>query len=79
MSAQHTPGPWRALYTRVDDASGYQVCHGDLHGKGEATNAANLRLIAAAPDLLAALIAIYDRHNAETMSQARAAIAKATA
>lgn len=29
-------------------------------------------------ELLEALTAIYDRHNAETMAQARAAIAKAT-
>jgi hypothetical protein len=53
--SKHTPGPWHCLYTRVDDASGYQVCHGDLHGKGEETNLANLRLIAAAPELLDAL------------------------
>lgn len=36
------------------------------------------RLIAAAPKLLAALIAIYDRHDADTMTQARAAFAEAT-
>jgi hypothetical protein len=54
LRSLHTQGPWHCLYTRVDDARGYQVCHGDLHGKGERENLANLRLIAAAPELLAA-------------------------
>lgn len=47
----HTPGPWRQLVTRIDDASGYQICHLDLHGKTEAERDANRRLIAAAPKL----------------------------
>ncbi len=50
--SKHTPGPWRELVTRIDDANGYQICHLDLHGKSEAERDANRRLIAAAPDLL---------------------------
>ena len=54
MSKQHTPGPWHVEPSpdRVHfdiRADGVHVPHGS--GKGEA----NARLIAAAPDLLAAL------------------------
>jgi hypothetical protein len=55
MNTKHTPGPWRELVTRIDDANGYQLCHLDLHGKSEAERDANRRLIAAAPALLSAL------------------------
>lgn len=34
--SKHTPGPWIELHTRIDDSSGYQICHLDLHGKSEA-------------------------------------------
>jgi hypothetical protein len=53
--SKHTPGPWRELVTRIDDANGYQICHLDLHGKSEAERDANRRLIAAAPELLSHL------------------------
>jgi hypothetical protein len=54
-AATHTPTPWRELHTRIDDSRGYQIAHLDLHGKSEAERDANRHLIAAAPDLLAAL------------------------
>lgn len=62
--AKYTPGPWRQLQTRIDDASGYQLCHLDLHGKTESERDANRRLIAAAPDLLA-LLQDVDEYLAE--------------
>jgi hypothetical protein len=62
MSTQHTPGPWYALaegitgaeigYRAIIDDDGVTVCNPSPMG------AANARLIAAAPDLLAALQAI---------------------
>lgn len=90
--SKHTPGPWRELVTRIDDANGYQICHLDLHGKSEAERDANRRLIAAAPDLLEALkeaepmldamlknITRYlpEYRNMPALAQARAAIKKA--
>lgn len=57
--SKHTPGPWRKLVTRIDDSSGYQLCHLDLHGKSEAERDANAALIAAAPELLQ--VAIWNR------------------
>jgi hypothetical protein len=81
--SNHTPGPWRELYTRVDDASGYQIAHLDLHGKSEGERDANRRLIAAAPDLLKALRALVLADQEQGLDDtlfdaARAAIAKAT-
>jgi len=93
-SAQHTPGPWHVGSDGPDpdiyDAEGYcvvyQVCSGahDENDDGR-TNAA---LIAAAPDLLAALEAITKTHAdacgfsdwepaTDVIERARAAIAKA--
>lgn len=56
MTAKHTPGPWTADewatgYTVSSDLEHYSVCH--LEGCNNAE--ANARLIAAAPELLAAL------------------------
>lgn len=86
MEHKFTPGPWRELVTRIDDARGYQICHLDLHGKSEAERDANRRLIAAAPDLLKALIAMREAfwgtsHNADEDAAnelAKSAISKAT-
>ncbi len=58
METKFTPAPWRELVTRIDDARGYQICHLDLHGKSEAERDANRHLIASAPDLFAALVAL---------------------
>ncbi len=55
--SKHTPGPWTVNYRRVTPVAGKQdgtddVCH--VYGDNEA----NARLIAAAPQLLAALKAV---------------------
>ena len=96
MSAtQHTPGPWQI--ETFDD-----VPHSRIHAKGEIGGAiadiygngdhgANARLIAAAPDLLAALREVDEAGRAKYASDfgaaealqrvaktARAAISKAT-
>ena len=79
---QHTPGPWTvhtnfatATYTVFDEDGNYAETDGD-------TLTANAALIAAAPDLLAALVAVLDlhiaHHNHPTHAAARAAIARAT-
>lgn len=100
MKAQHTPGPWKVesvpavmstlqkdfLITYTDDGLRSHVARlfdNSLcteHG----TTEANARLIAAAPELLAALESMLthigmdeDEWNKPTFDQARAAIAKA--
>ena len=78
----HTHGPWKMA---LDDSEpneafvhwpyGYAVVHGSRTGRE-----ANARLIAAAPDMLAALfgvVRVADRATDE-FDAARAAIAKAT-
>lgn len=88
----HTPGPWSA--TKHDESCGYwhvdspgtamggvATCYSTASGSTEA----NARLIAAAPDLLAALVAMLATQEqtkpaipkVAAMSMARAAIAKA--
>ncbi|MGC4075445.1 MAG: hypothetical protein QM702_00105 [Rubrivivax sp.] len=96
MSAQHTPGSWHVggdFGAIVYDSQGWAVAdaktsHGRHDPQGAATR--NARLIAAAPDLLAALQALMsDPHLDEDedskvticwedVRAARAAIAKAT-
>ena len=94
----HTPGPWRAykdasLRHTIGTAAG-RIC--DMWGRDPAfhsdEDAANARLIASAPDLLAALVevtgdieAYCDDHNSArptdvtvVLPKLRAAIAKAT-
>ena len=95
---QHTPGPWSisASFDRVERrvqhgdnpplvwgiASGINSAHPDYMPRAE--QIANARLIAAAPELLAALEALCedkylaDPINADRMRAARAAIAKAS-
>lgn len=91
--AKHTPGPWRACGDSVKAGSRFNVCPcvtagGSAKGmidEREVTYA-NARLIAAAPDLLAALRAakvrlqFAERHIdcADELATASAAIAKAT-
>ena len=88
MSGQHTPGPWSnkgrnqvpglphsAVVATTLIARVYSTHFGD-----DAQEEANADLIAAAPDLLAALIGVVkvaDRATVE-FDAARAAIAKAT-
>lgn len=84
MNTKHTPAPWRA----VDDSDGYRIeGNGNPSGtvavilaRRSVTGKADASLIAAAPDLLAALVAVVriaDRKTDE-FDAARAAIAKAT-
>ena len=84
-----TPGPW--FYDGVSPTTGAHIIHvaegeiaetfGDWSGPEAAE--ANARLIAAAPDLLAALSDLLElhvaHHNAQQHAAARAAIAKAQA
>jgi hypothetical protein len=85
----HTPGPWKfALFEHAPNEAfvqwraGYAEVHGSRAGRE-----ANARLIAAAPDLLAALQALVDLDDGDSpalwahsgdFERARAAIAKAT-
>jgi hypothetical protein len=89
MSAKHTPGPWRVDYK---DMHGQQVvmndhieiatCWHHCVGSIEKEMDANVRLIAAAPELLEALQAIIGlpAHpmRKKAVEIARAAVAKAT-
>lgn len=101
MNTKHTPGPWRvsksvAGYTAIyhGEAGNMIAALGASHGTDESASLshmgnakANAALIAAAPDLLAALRGLL--HEAESfrlhergraglhMDRARAAIAKA--
>lgn len=85
----HTPGSWHA----DESKSFYVFACGSLAEQAGVTNgpfvanastAANARLIAAAPDLLAALqVLLNDKYlsdpiNTDRMAQARAAVARAT-
>lgn len=88
-NTQHTPGPWQiwAEITAIsrNPCTGHTISRGDdvFICDAVGTSAADARLIAAAPDLLAALQALLpyvagsDSFAAEE-ALARAAIAKAT-
>jgi hypothetical protein len=78
----HSPAPWSIRFDRIEDATGKQVAQITPRLTGEQ----NHKLIAAAPELLAALefalmaVEYYHEHEGaeETMKQVRDAIAKAT-
>lgn len=85
--AEHTPGPWtRGKYGHVVDSSGKDVGFRSVMiicaGSGIAEAEKNTDLIAAAPELLAALQRCLDygsmTGDESVADQARAAIAKAT-
>jgi hypothetical protein len=90
MSTQHTPGTWVAkTYSTetVRDAVGIYAGSmvlpivPDIAGRSLEECDANIRLIAAAPDLLACLLDVLDADgdlNAMDFDRYRAAIAKAT-
>jgi hypothetical protein len=93
MSAQHTKGPWvvaqNGNWTCVDDAEGNEVADcgtwlGRHDGKDNVIKAVrNAYLIAAAPDLLAALQFVatdpcFETLGSVTRDYIKAAIAKAT-
>lgn len=87
---KHTPGPWvvdpavRQGFTVYAPKEGFIVGTQDEEGRyGAIESEANARLIAAAPDLLDALLMVLDDPNAldgrpRTYEYVRAAIAKAT-
>ena len=83
--AEHTPGPWEVVPGLDDKARVFYVrtIDNDLHyiaqiGRFGENAPANARLIAAAPDLLAALeTAVASGKSWHGISSARAAIAKA--
>ena len=98
-TAAHTPGPWRAQESKsgacvmifgpgewkLAEAHSYQAQYEDEGAPTKDTREANARLIAAAPDLLAALQALLGSFESEagiigkaTVDRARAAIAAAT-
>ena len=86
---QHTPGPWRAQINHCNHAvistDGFDIA---LLRASDCDSEANARLIAAAPDLLAALEDILARYESAGVQcypearreviAARAAIARAT-
>ena len=81
MKTQHTQGPWTVDNQYIHGPDGIRF----LAVAGDGAGQANARLIASAPDLLAALYsiatepsAIYSGANAHIGNIARAAIAKAT-
>jgi hypothetical protein len=88
MKTKHTPGPWKAYnqigsrilqswYVGSDTAAVCRVGDGALSPE---ETVANARLIAAAPELLAALnliIAAYGNLQSGAIDLARSAIAKA--
>ncbi len=84
--SKHTPGPWQWTQHFDPTISIYKDGFGQiarLYDSSAGTGKANARLIAAAPDLLAALIEIVSADDAHELTQkhiesARAAIAKAT-
>ena len=90
MSA-HTPGPWKAHFEEAYFVTGPDLgrvammmnlkgAHGLGGRRSGDESAANCRLIAAAPELLAALefvVAAYGTLESGAIDQARAAIAKA--
>lgn len=65
MKTEFTPGPWfsgskRVWANETEDRLGMEIT---LHGGNNKDNNANARLIAAAPDLYAALELILDREE----------------
>jgi len=86
--AAHTPGPWEAaeselhldpcrLAIAAKGIDGDPICVIKNPYRIDATDRANARLIAAAPDLLAALREIVRHSNCrDAMAVARAALAK---
>lgn len=93
METQHTPGPWLADFHNEQRNGGRFVTYvrggnqlvpiaavpTGVEGYGREERRANARLIAAAPELLAALQALDERgHTQATWSIAKRAMAKAT-
>lgn len=69
MGTAHTPGPWHRgtgkAVSIIYAADGYAVASAEIyHGRHTAPVAANAALIAAAPDMLAALQAVIAADDA---------------
>lgn len=91
MSGKWTPGPWRVQSTEADDGVSfiYSGAPGDVYciarmmrfTGGPSSDSANAALVAAAPDLYAALDALIDGRNwvmsTEKFLAAKAALSKA--
>ncbi|MDE2098916.1 MAG: hypothetical protein KGL39_16805 [Patescibacteria group bacterium] len=81
MSTQHTPGPWtiEAGGAKLIQTTCMVISADDGLGPVAYTTKDNARLIAAAPELLAALNAMLSNPNdPRCWANGRAAIAKAT-
>ena len=89
MSTQHTKGPWRVQRQNPSPTTGEWMISGakpgylaEVRDCGSGDVQANARLIAAAPDLLEALLRVLRDVASDGLDgwedQARAAIAKAT-
>lgn len=71
MNASHTPGPWRICYDgQIDGADGRRICSFGWNSFREfnedAEYKATARLLAAAPDLLAALQNVVNKYAARS-------------
>jgi len=87
MKTKHTPGPWSVAETRhgydtvIRETNSEPIVLAFISGYTKAEGTANSNLIAAAPDLLAALEALLDArkqgHYHGEWEEASAAIAKA--
>ncbi len=81
---RHTPGPWHADYHRHGDVyivtgkDHSDIAHGtNINGsRSLAEQLANMRLIAAAPELLAALHRLLDDPQADDVACARRVLAE---
>lgn len=62
MTDKHTPGPWKAVPhgSRIYGPDGYELAATSYEWQRTSTTEANARLIAAAPDMLAALLTCID-------------------
>jgi hypothetical protein len=59
MSVKHSPGPWKAKHSRISNADIW-IGQAELIMGNPDRTAANARLMAAAPELLAALKALTE-------------------
>lgn len=77
MSGQHTPGPWNSAHFC---GRAYVVkCAGGTYHIGTIRGKENARLVAAAPELLEALLELDAKpEHTSSWLKAQAAIAKAT-
>ena len=99
MKTKHTPGPWKAVngdndlsgyFIRILSISDAEIAPARAYGDNKEQRQANARLIAAAPELLAALQLVENCNNYTSdgcpvsyelqaaLTEVRAAIRKAT-